>query len=67
MRKSVEQVEKIEQAEPKTRKAEKRKTGEWIIDKEHKTCSACGAVMLGWAYREPFKFCPKCGSQNLND
>ena len=27
-----------------------------------KTCESCGAVMRGWAYREPFKYCPKCGA-----
>lgn len=27
-----------------------------------KMCDACGAVMRGWAFREPFQFCPKCGA-----
>lgn len=36
----------------------------WIRNQAEgtKQCDACGAVMRGWAYREPFKYCPKCGA-----
>ena len=36
----------------------------WIRNEAEgtKKCDACGAVMRGWAYREPFKYCPKCGA-----
>ena len=36
----------------------------WIRNEAEgtKKCDACGAVMRGWAYREPFQYCPKCGA-----
>ena len=50
----------------KTVKAGEPDTGsemEWICDvsAQTKTCSACKSIMRQWAYREPFKYCPKCG------
>ena len=41
------------------------KLGHWINDDAvgTKTCDVCDAVMRGWAYRELFNFCPKCGTR----
>ncbi len=37
----------------------------WIRNEAlgNKTCEACGAIMRGWAYREVFNYCPKCGNR----
>ena len=37
----------------------------WIVNEAEgsKKCEACGAVMRGWAYRELFDYCPKCGKK----
>lgn len=49
----------VKAGEPDTPKGTK-----WIPNKIEgtKMCESCGAVMRGWAYREPFKYCPKCGA-----
>ena len=48
-------VSGISVAEDKTR---------WILNANHtKTCEACGETMFGWAYREKFAYCPKCGAK----
>lgn len=66
--KSLEEVKKEEtkEAEPvKTEKKTKSAKGtKWIKDEAigTKQCESCGAVMRGWAFREPFQFCPKCGA-----
>lgn len=66
-RKRVEkiEVEKIEVAEEvKEVKKEAPKSTRWIMNPNHtKTCEACGAIMFGWAFREPFEYCPKCGAK----
>ena len=43
----------------------KENTATWLIDtgKGEKKCSACGAIMHGWAYREKLDYCPKCGAK----
>lgn len=37
----------------------------WIDNRAEgiKTCEKCGAAMRGWAYREKFDYCPKCGEK----
>ena len=44
-------------------------TSRWIRDTINatKTCEACGSVMRGWAYRETFNFCPKCGKRTAQN
>lgn len=43
------------------------KLAHWIMDEASasKKCDACGAVMKGWAYRELFLYCPKCGTRTV--
>lgn len=60
----VEEV-KVEETKAEEKKPTKGAKGtRWIADNAlfTKTCEACGATMLGWAYREPFQYCPKCGA-----
>ena len=36
----------------------------WIVKSNGtKICEACGAVMMGWAFREKLNYCPKCGAK----
>lgn len=52
-------VEKVEAGEPE------QKVYKWIKDMAvgTKKCENCGAVMRGWAFREPFNYCPRCGEE----
>ena len=45
----------------------KEKTFKWIKDEINgtKTCENCGSTMRGWAYREIFNYCPKCGARAI--
>ena len=46
---------------------EDRPRYKWIRDELNatKTCEMCGGVMRGWAYREVFNYCPKCGNRMI--
>lgn len=64
VKKGRKRVEKIEVTEEKEVVKEAPKTTRWIMNPNHtKTCEACGAIMFGWAFREPFEYCPKCGAK----
>jgi len=59
-------IEKLEiDADEKAPKVEKAEALKWIVDTVQftKTCAKCGATMRGWAYREKFDYCPKCGTK----
>lgn len=52
-------------AETKPENSNSLRPTHWIINQADgtKQCESCGAVMRGWAYREPFDYCPKCGKR----
>lgn len=57
------EVEKnVEEVAVKEEKATQNGTT-WIKNVDTKVCEACGAIMRGWAFREPFAYCPKCGAK----
>ena len=61
--KDIVEKEIMKEITPKAEKVNPKGT-KWIknlIDGTKK-CESCGAVMRGWAYREPFAYCPKCGA-----
>lgn len=68
--KKLEEIVVDEQ--PKEEVAKKVKASarsmEWVIDNATTTkkCSACEAIMRGWAHREVFNYCPKCGAKATN-
>lgn len=60
-------IEEQPKEEP-VKKAKSARSMEWVIDKKTgaKQCSACEAIMRGWAHREVFNYCPKCGAKATN-
>lgn len=62
---NIEPSENIEVSDSEINvKTEPPKQMKWIKNQAEATkqCDACGAFMRGWAYREPFQYCPKCGA-----
>lgn len=57
--------EPIAEVEKPVSKPKKEKTSKWVKNEAvgTKACEACGAVMRGWAFREDFQYCPKCGAK----
>ena len=54
-------TEKIEIDSPVAEEAQI--IGKWLPKGSDKECSICHAVMMGWASREKFNYCPMCGAK----
>lgn len=54
-------VENVAEETPVVEAETKALRAKWIDNGTSKTCSVCGAEMLGWAYRTEFHYCPMCG------